>query len=95
MTASKLAKEAGFKSLGDVAAITGESSSNLTKWHKNKPQLFRVILAGCKEIAKQNRPTGSHWFCESCGEALQEKDVKLNQHHAYCGNLAKWVKIEG
>lgn len=47
MTASQQAKKAGFKSLKQVAEISGKSRQNLDNWHKNQPKLFEIILIGC------------------------------------------------
>lgn len=50
MTASQQAKAAGLKSLAVVVEMTGASYQTLTNWHKNKPELFRIVIAGCKAI---------------------------------------------
>ena len=50
MTASDKAKTAGFKTLTEVSKITGVSTQTLNNWHNNKPLLFRVVIAGCKQI---------------------------------------------
>lgn len=50
MTPSQQAKAAGLKSLLAVSEITGVSLQTLTNWHKNKPKLFSVVLAGCVAI---------------------------------------------
>ena len=47
MTPSKQAKQAGLKSLLQVSELTGVSAQTLDNWAKNKPELFRVVLAGC------------------------------------------------
>ena len=47
MTASKQAKAVGLKSLTQVAEMTNQSLQTLTNWHKNKPELFGVVLLGC------------------------------------------------
>ncbi len=57
MTPSKTAKAYGLKSLTEVSGLTGVSLETLTNWHRNKPKLFHIVLAGClseknaKEIA--------------------------------------------
>ena len=48
MAASKQAKELGLKSLKQVSELTGQSPQTLINWHKNKPELFEVVLLGCK-----------------------------------------------
>jgi hypothetical protein len=47
LTASQQAKAAGLKSLAVVTQITGVSPQTLINWHKHKPDLFRVVIAGC------------------------------------------------
>ena len=51
MTPSQQAKAEGLKSLSQVKEMTGVSLQTLTNWHKNKPELFKVVLAGCKALA--------------------------------------------
>ena len=53
MTPSKQAKAAGLKSLAEMSEISQVSINTLRNWHKDKPQRFRVMLAGCV-IAKFN-----------------------------------------
>lgn len=48
MTPAQQAKAAGLKSLTQVSQITGVSLNTLTNWHRDKPELFRIVLAGCK-----------------------------------------------
>ena len=48
MTPSKQAKELGLKSLTQVSELTGQSLQTLTNWHKNKHELFIIVLIGCK-----------------------------------------------
>jgi len=47
MTPSQQAKAAGLKSLSQVTKMTGVSLQTLSNWHKNKPELFKVVIAGC------------------------------------------------
>lgn len=47
MTPSQQAKAAGLKNLSQVAELTGQSLQTLTNWQRNKPDLFRIVLAGC------------------------------------------------
>ena len=54
MTPSKAAKAAGLKSLREVQDLTSQSAQTLTNWHKNKPELFRVVIAGCAAIKGEN-----------------------------------------
>ncbi len=58
MTASKQAKSAGLKSLAQVEQITGVSPQTLINWSKNKPQLFRIVIAGC--VAEQEKENESN-----------------------------------
>jgi hypothetical protein len=53
MTPSQQAKAAGLKSLLQASEITGISIQTLSNWAKNKPDLFRVMLAGC--VAELNK----------------------------------------
>ena len=48
MTPSQQAKAAGLKSLSQVSEMTGQSTQTLSNWAKNKPELFRIVLKGCK-----------------------------------------------
>lgn len=52
MTPSQQAKAAGLKSLAVVAEMTGQSVQTLSNWAKNKPELFQIVLAGCKAAQK-------------------------------------------
>ncbi len=47
MTPSQQAKAAGLKSLSQVMGLTGVSLQTLTNWHRDKPELFAVVLLGC------------------------------------------------
>ena len=47
MTPSQQAKSMGLKSLTQVSQLTGVSLNTLTNWHRHKPRLFGVVLAGC------------------------------------------------
>lgn len=48
MTPSKQAKSVGLKSLTQVSNVTGVSLNTLTNWHRDKPELFRIVLLGVK-----------------------------------------------
>jgi len=48
MTASKKAKELGLKSLTQVSGLTKQSPQTLINWFNDKPELFEVVLLGCK-----------------------------------------------
>ena len=47
-TPSKQAKELGLKSLTKISDLTGQSLQTLTNWFHHKPELFEVVLLGCK-----------------------------------------------
>jgi len=47
MTPSQQAKAAGLKNLTQVSVTTGVSLNTLTNWHRDKPELFRIVLLGC------------------------------------------------
>ena len=47
MTPSQQAKEVGLKSLSQVSILTGVSLQTLDNWSKSKPELFKVVIAGC------------------------------------------------
>jgi hypothetical protein len=47
MTPAQQAKSVGLKSLTQVHQITGVSLNTLTNWHRDKPELFRIVLLGC------------------------------------------------
>jgi hypothetical protein len=56
MTPSQQAKAEGLPGLSAVSKLTGVSLQTLSNWHKDKPLLFRVVIAGCRAIlANQNR----------------------------------------
>lgn len=46
-TPSMQCHAAGLKSLAEVSRITGVGRQTLINWHKNKPLLFAIVLAGC------------------------------------------------
>lgn len=50
MTPSQQAKASGLKSLTEVSLLTGVSLQTLTNWHRDKPKLFAVVIAGCAAI---------------------------------------------
>jgi len=47
MTPSQQAKSVGLDSLAEVSRISSVQQRTLINWHKNKPQLFKVVLVGC------------------------------------------------
>ena len=52
MTPSEQAKAAGLKSLAELAKISGVSVQTLINWHKKKPVLFAVVVAGAVAFKK-------------------------------------------
>jgi len=53
MTPSQKAKSAGLKSLAQVTQMTGVGKDTLRNWNMNKPELFRIVIAGCVAEIKQ------------------------------------------
>lgn len=51
MTPAQQAKAEGLRSLSAVSEMTGVSLQTLTNWHRDKPKLFAVVLAGCKALS--------------------------------------------
>ena len=60
MTPAQQAKAEGLKSLTQVSQITGVSLNTLTNWHRDKPELFKVVLLGCVTAAK-NAEFAKYW----------------------------------
>ena len=62
MTPAQTAKSMGLKSLTQARDMLGTnknghpmvSLNTLTNWHRNKPELFEVVMLGCLE--KLNKP---------------------------------------
>jgi len=46
ITPSVQCKLAGLKSLADLVKISEVSEQTLINWHKDKPKLFKLVLAG-------------------------------------------------
>lgn len=55
VTPSQHAKILGLKNLTQVSQITGTSLNTLTNWHRDKPELFRIVLKGCISELTYNR----------------------------------------
>ena len=47
MTPSQQAKSVGLKSLTQVSELTGQSLQTLINWHRDRPELFKIVLLGC------------------------------------------------
>ena len=50
MKPSEQCKNAGLESLAELVEISWASEQTLINWHKNKPDLFAVVIAGAKAI---------------------------------------------
>ena len=50
MTPSQRCKALGFN-LKKVSELSGVSPQTLSNWHKDKPELFKVVLAGVEWLA--------------------------------------------
>jgi hypothetical protein len=46
MTPSEQCRNAGLASLSELSRISGVSIQTLRNWHKNKPVLFALVVAG-------------------------------------------------
>lgn len=46
MTPSEQCKAAGLKSLAELSRISEVSIQTLINWHRDKPKLFAVVVAG-------------------------------------------------
>ncbi|WP_221794631.1 hypothetical protein [Oceanobacter mangrovi] len=46
MTPSEQCKAAGLTGLAELVRTTGESKQTLINWHRNKPQLFKIVVSG-------------------------------------------------
>ena len=54
MTASEQAKEAGLKSLVELAEMVRKPPQTLRNWHRYAPKLFAVVVAGAVVIKAAN-----------------------------------------
>jgi len=55
MSASDSAKVAGLKNLATVIEMTGQSRQTLQNWYRDKPDLFRVVIAGCVALTQAGK----------------------------------------
>jgi len=77
MTPAQQAKAAGLKELSEIVKMIGfkengrpiTSLQTLFGWHKEKPMLFKMVVAGC--IALQN----SEKFRDQSGTPVSMKDL--------------------
>jgi hypothetical protein len=57
MSASNQVKASGLRSLAYVARVTSVRPDTLQNWHKHRPELFAVVLAGCKTLQDKHNGT--------------------------------------
>ena len=57
-TPSIQARHAGLESLNQLVEITQTSHQTLWNWHKKKPKLFAVVLAGAVVVANRSGQGG-------------------------------------
>ena len=50
MKASEQAKQAGLTSLAEMSALSNTSPQTLINWSRDKPELFKVVIAGCMAL---------------------------------------------
>lgn len=48
MTPAKYVKSKGLSSLKEISELTKQSPETLRNWHKSKPELFEIVILGCK-----------------------------------------------
>lgn len=58
MTPSEQCKAAGLKSLAELARISQTSVQTLINWHKHKPALFFVVVAGAVSVLQNEKLKG-------------------------------------
>ena len=56
MTPSQQCKVAGLKSLAELVKISEVSEQTLINWHRDKPKLFELVLAG---VVLEKHSTGA------------------------------------
>lgn len=56
MTPSEQCKAAGLKSLAELVRLSGVSEQTIINWHRNKPKLFKTVLAGAYVLKNVNKP---------------------------------------
>lgn len=52
MKPSEKAKAAGLRSLKQASEMTSTSEQTLINWSRSRPELFDIILTGCKNKLK-------------------------------------------
>ena len=58
MSPSQQAKAAGLKSLSQVSEMTSKPLNTLINWHREAPELFKIVLAGCVAYNKLEASDG-------------------------------------
>ena len=53
ITPSQQCKQAGLKSLAELVDTTATSEQTLINWHRNKPKLFAVVIAGAVALKEK------------------------------------------
>ena len=53
MTPAQQAKAAGLKNLTQVSKSVRKSLNTLTNWHRDAPELFKIVLLGCMASLKR------------------------------------------
>ena len=56
MTPSEQCKAAGLPSLAELSRMSGQSVQTLCNWHRDKPDLFALVLAGAVSKQSQHPP---------------------------------------
>jgi hypothetical protein len=54
-TPAELCKAAGFKSLAEIAEITGVHEQTIRRWPDTKPLLWDAVLRGAAEIKRERQ----------------------------------------
>ena len=54
--AAQVAKQAGYKSLGQVSELSGVSRQTLVNWYQNKRRLFDIVILGTRQFDSQSQP---------------------------------------
>lgn len=60
MTPSQTAKHHGCKSLKQVSDLTEQSEQTLINWHRDKPELYRIVCIGCAAFVAATGRICSH-----------------------------------
>lgn len=82
MTPAQTAKSMGLKSLTQARDMLGTnknghpmvSLNTLTNWHRNKPELFEVVMLGC--LVKFKEEEGRKWAARLKSNELFPEELK-------------------